>query len=418
MIEAILPNRWKSMKLRELADKCTAKNRDFAHALVLTNSAQRGIIPQTEHFGKDIAVDESIDGYYIVNNGEFVYNPRISATAPCGPIRRNHLGKTGVMSPLYTVFKLKSDNVDDKYVEYFFLSSAWYRYMKSIANYGARHDRMSITDGGFFAMPLPLPPLPEQHAIAEILTTADKLIAVKERLIAAKQKQRRWLMQNLLTGKIRLLGFSRKWERVRLGEVCKVMSSMPLSRADLSDTGHCYLHYGDIHKMERFSVDVQSYLNKKRAYVVNPKDEVLLLDGDIVFVYASEDYNGVCKYVVVKNTDNIPFISGLHTIHLRSTDSRIDNLFKEFCFQNSVVRKQMSIRSTGMKVYGLNKTEILKLQIPLPPLPEQHAISEILTIADREIELLTRELEQQKLVKKYLMQQLLTGKIRVKGVAV
>jgi type I restriction enzyme S subunit len=258
------------------------------------------------------------------------------------------------------------------------------------------------------------PPLPEQRAIAEILTTSDKLIGVKECLIAAKQKQKQWLMQNILTGKIRLPGFSGEWECVIIEKMFKVLSSLPLSRAELKDIGYCYLHYGDIHKMDRFVVDASSYLDKPRANIAEPKDELLLINGDIVFVDASEDYDGVCKYTVIKNDKNIKFISGLHTIHLRSINKKIDNAFKEFCFQNPIVKKQMVVKSNGMKVYGLSKAEILKLHIPLPPLPEQKAIAVVLTTADREIKLLKKELEQQKKIKKHLMQKLLTGKIRVK----
>jgi type I restriction enzyme S subunit len=197
---------WEKRKLGEIADKCTAKNRDFAHSLVLTNSAQRGIIPQGEHFDKDIAVDENIDGYFIVNDGEFVYNPRISITAPCGPIRRNNLGETGVMSPLYTVFKLKNNMINTTYIEYYFLSSAWYHYIESIANYGARHDRMSITDDNFFAMPILLPPLPEQHAIAAVLSTTDHEIELLKKELEQQKLTKKYLMQKLLTGKIRVKG--------------------------------------------------------------------------------------------------------------------------------------------------------------------------------------------------------------------
>jgi type I restriction enzyme S subunit len=174
---------WKTLKLCEVADKCTAKNRDFTYSLVLTNSAQHGVIPQSEHFDKDIALEENIGGYFVINDGEFVYNPRISTTAPCGPIRRNHLGETGVMSPLYTVFKLKEGLINDTYAEHYFLSSSWYKYAKNIANYGARHDRMAISDDDFFSMPIPVPPHPQQRRLAEILTTQDRLIATKQRLI-------------------------------------------------------------------------------------------------------------------------------------------------------------------------------------------------------------------------------------------
>ncbi len=205
------------------------------------------------------------------------------------------------------------------------------------------------------------------------------------------------------------------WKEVKLGEMCDVLSSIPLSRAELSDAGYCYLHYGDIHKMSRFSVDVNSYLDRKKANVEDPKDDVLLLDGDLVFVDASEDYEGVSKYVVIKNTKNIPFISGLHTIHLRSKNAEIDNGYKEFVFQNAAVKQQMKTKSTGMKVFGLNKTEIQKIIFPLPPLPEQKAIADLLSTWDTAIEKTERLIELKGKQKKWLMQNFLTGKKRLPG---
>jgi len=79
-----------------LTDKVTTKNQSFAYTLVLTNSARRGIVPQAEHFDKDIAVKENIDGHFVMQEGDLVYNPRISVSAPCGPIHRNNLGEAGL----------------------------------------------------------------------------------------------------------------------------------------------------------------------------------------------------------------------------------------------------------------------------------------------------------------------------------
>jgi type I restriction enzyme S subunit len=197
---------WESVWLREIASKSVEKNGGFKYSLVLTNSAQHGIIPQSEHFEREIAVEGNIDGYYIVNNGDFVYNPRISVTAPCGPIRRNHIRASGVMSPLYTVFRLSSDKVLDTFAEQYFLSHHWFRHMKSVANYGARHDRMNITDDDFFRMPIALPPLPEQQAIAAVLTAADREIELLMRVLEQQWQVKKYLMQQLLTGRIRTKG--------------------------------------------------------------------------------------------------------------------------------------------------------------------------------------------------------------------
>ena len=96
---------WEQRKLSEIADKVTEKNAGLQYVETFTNSAEFGIISQRDFFDHDIAKLGSLDGYYIVKNEDFVYNPRISTSAPVGPINRNKLGRTGVMSPLYTVFR-------------------------------------------------------------------------------------------------------------------------------------------------------------------------------------------------------------------------------------------------------------------------------------------------------------------------
>jgi len=405
MDKTILPSGWKIVKLCEIADKCTAKNRDFTHSLILTNSAQYGIIPQTEHFDKNIAADENIDGYFIVNNGEFVYNPRISTTAPCGPIRRNHLGKTGIMSPLYTVFKLKNDMINDTYIEYYLLSSAWYRYMESIANYGARHDRMNITDDHFFAMPVIFPPLSEQQAIAEILTTTDKLIAVKERFIAAKQKQKQWLMQNLLTGKIRLPGFSGEWRKIYLRDILTEKSEQK---------GEQVLEICSVAVREGV-INQEKHLG--RSYAAQDTSNYGVVSfGDIVYTKSpTGDFPlGIVKQSQIKYDVAVSPLYGIYTPTSYIIGLFLHLFFNSYINTNNYLKK--IVQKGAKNTINVNNQCFLMNTVSLPiDTNEQQAIANVLTTADREIDLLKKELEQQKQIKKYLMQKLLTGKIRVKG---
>lgn len=196
---------WQRTTLGAVTQKEKEKNTNFQYSLVLSNSAQHGIVPQSEQFSKEIANEENIDRYYIVRNGFFVYNPRISVTAPCGPIHMNETGNTGVMSPLYTVFSIRSvDKVDVLFLKLYLESTSWHKYMKSVANYGARHDRMNVSDDDFFLMPIPLPNLKEQQAIAEVLTCADREIEALQRDLELEKRKKKALMQLLLTGVVRV----------------------------------------------------------------------------------------------------------------------------------------------------------------------------------------------------------------------
>lgn len=195
---------WKIQPLWKISNKQKKKNSGFQYSLVLSNSAVHGIVSQDQEFDKEIANEERIDGYYIVEPGAFVYNPRISVSAPCGPININETGKTGIMSPLYTVFCISSTEVSTKFLKYYFQSSCWYRYIKGVANYGARHDRISISDGDFFNMPIALPLKAEQVAITEVLSAADREIDLLQKDIEQEKQKKKALMQLLLTGIVRV----------------------------------------------------------------------------------------------------------------------------------------------------------------------------------------------------------------------
>ncbi len=172
---------WEEVRLKDLAHKITQKNKDNSVSEVLTNSAKEGVVYQNEYFKKDIANPGNLDGYTVVEKDDFVYNPRISEEAPVGPIKRNHIG-TGVMSPLYTVFRVKDKSLLD-YLEQFFNTSIWHRYLHSVANFGARHDRMNITQADLFKLPVPLPSEQERSSIVKLMKSlSEREVLTKKEL--------------------------------------------------------------------------------------------------------------------------------------------------------------------------------------------------------------------------------------------
>ena len=188
------PN-WEEKTLSILADKVTNRNKDNSISRVLTNSAVDGVVDQSDYFDREIANKNNLDNYFIINKNDYVYNPRISVTAPVGPISRNKIG-TGVMSPLYTVFRFKNKNNNDFYEQYF-KTSHWYNYLKSVSNTGARHDRISISNDTFMNMPLPCLTDKEQQKIAECLSSLDDLISAQAEKIITLKIHKKYLMQNL-----------------------------------------------------------------------------------------------------------------------------------------------------------------------------------------------------------------------------
>ncbi|QVK11519.1 HsdR family type I site-specific deoxyribonuclease [Weissella ceti] len=173
--------------MSDISKKVIEKNVNNEFSETLTNSAEYGIISQRDFFDKDISNEKNLNTYYVVHDGDFVYNPRISNYAPVGPIKRNTLGRTGVMSPLYYVFT--TYNVDGTYLEKYFSSTKWHRFMEMNGDTGARSDRFAIKDKDFVQMPIPLPRLDEQVKIARFLKDVENLITANQQSIKIKRKR-------------------------------------------------------------------------------------------------------------------------------------------------------------------------------------------------------------------------------------
>lgn len=185
---------WEEKTLGEIATRNSNKNKEDKVSFVLTNSATQGIVSQQDYFERDIANKNNLEGYYIVAKDDFIYNPRISVHAPVGPIKRNKL-KEGVMSPLYSVFRFNENNLE--YFEYFFETIVWHKYLNSVANFGARHDRMNISNSDFFKMPIPMPCDKERQKIATYLSAIDKKIEAVQTQITKTQAFKKGLLQGM-----------------------------------------------------------------------------------------------------------------------------------------------------------------------------------------------------------------------------
>lgn len=186
---------WVQIPLSEISDKVNNKNTDKKYTITLTNSATQGIMSQSEYFDKQISNPKNIDNYYVVNNDDFVYNPRISLSAPYGPLNRNTLGFTGIMSPLYYVFKPRNINLD--YLEYYFKSTNWHKFMYQNGDTGARSDRFSISNKLFETMPIKVPVQIEQDKIGRMLKQLDDIIILEQHKVEKLNKIKKTLLNKL-----------------------------------------------------------------------------------------------------------------------------------------------------------------------------------------------------------------------------
>ena len=186
---------WELCKLSDISDKVKEKNKHGKFTETLTNSAEYGIINQRVFFDKDISNVNNLNSYYVVQNDDFVYNPRISNFAPVGPIKRNRLGRTGVMSPLYYVFRTHS--IDNNYLEKYFDTVYWHHFMELNGDTGARADRFAIKDSIFVEMPIPYPSTEEQQKIGIFFKKLDQSITLYKNKLNQRKALKKAYHQNM-----------------------------------------------------------------------------------------------------------------------------------------------------------------------------------------------------------------------------
>ena len=234
---------WQSTLLSSVFAKNTKKNTDGQITNVICNSAKQGLIPQHEYFDKDIANSDNTSGYYIIEENDFVYNPRKSSDAPYGPISSYKYPDAGIVSPLYLCFRAKGA-INPSFYEWYFRSSAWHRYVYMSGDSGARHDRVSIKDDVFFAMPISIPSAREQEHIASFLDMIDQRIDKQRALVDNLKKYKRGAIAYILSGKSNEFDVEATWTEKTLADLCcEFRSGRNISAALIHESGD-YPVYG------------------------------------------------------------------------------------------------------------------------------------------------------------------------------
>ena len=391
----IVPCEWEETRLKKMFSRVTRKNKEN-NDNVLTISAQYGLINQRDFFNKDIASDDK-SNYYLLENGEFAYNKSYSNGYPFGALKRLDMYNKGIVSPLYICFAATKENKCPDFYVHYFEAGKMNREIQAFAQEGARnHGLLNIAVDDFFNSNIVAPSIPEQEKIAEILSAQDKLIALKEKLIEEKQRRKKTLMQQLLTGKKRLYGFGEEWVDVKLGDVFAERVETNCQDLELlSVTGtNGVVPRSTIDTKDNSSEDKSKYLK--------------ICKGDIGYntmrmwqgVSALSDYEGIVSpaYTILIPSEKISvkYFSYLFKMH--------PVIFLFYRFSQGIVDDTRSL-----KYYEFAK---LHLNVPSDK-QEQEAIAEILITTDKELEILQKELDLEKKKKKALMQLLLTGIVRV-----
>ena len=247
--------------------------------------------------------------------------------------------------------------------------------------------------------PISFPPLKEQEAIAEALSEANAAIESLNALIAKKRDVKQATMQQLLAGRTRLPGFTADWKEVRLGEICEL--SLAASKKSRTDGRGRYI----IADMGSVSKD-GSFLTHKTTDV---RDDVLRT-GDLVM--PKDDIGGgqiIGKAVLVDEDER--YVLGDHVYRLRLSDGF--PAFVRYGINSYKVNIQLRSKVVGSAQLGLGRRAVLEQPISFPPLKEQEAIAEALSVMDEELEALAEQVSKMRMIKEGMMQDLLTGKVRL-----
>lgn len=384
---------WGITRLNALADKITERNKGDDISRVFTNSATEGVVDQEEYFDRHIANKNNLTNYFVVEKGDYVYNPRISTTAPVGPISKNKLG-IGVMSPLYTVFRFR--NKENDFYEHFFLTNLWHAYIKNLSNTGARHDRISISVDNFMKMPLPYASPEEQQKIADCLSSIDDLIDAESRKLRALEKYKKGLMQKLFPAKGKTLPEWRfpkfqgcgEWKYEEIGEIGEVITGKTPSTSDSA------LWDGDIQFVTPTDITENKYqYHTQRTVVKTPKMKVLPKHTIMFTCIASIGKMALSLYPCI-------------------TNQQINSIVPKSCYNNefiyySLLQKTFLIKAgfANSTLPIINKTDFSKIQVPvILDKKEQQKIADCLSEVDAMITEQSNKVEQLKAHKKGLVQ--------------
>lgn len=405
----VIPSDWEVLQLGDLFDFKNGLNKEkkfFGLGTPIVNYMDvykyRGLTAK-DLAGKVTLSKQELDNYS-AKKGD-VFFTRTSETV-------DEIGLTSVIlddvaDTVFSGFLLrarpKSNTLENNYKKYCFSPRSVRKQITSKSSYTTR----ALTNGRLLSqVKISVPQKSEQTAIATALSDADALITGLEKLIAKKRNIKQGAMQELLKPK-------KGWEEKTYGEVFDFLTTANYSRADINQGGTSkYIHYGDIHTKWDSFVDIgESDLPSVRDEQVSGYP--FIKEGDIVMADASEDYAGVGKSVEVTNLNGARVISGLHTFLMRDRVGTFIHGFRGYIHSIKSVKYQFDRLATGLKVYGISKNNLRTVMIPVPPKEEQTIIERTLRDMGAEITQLEEKLKKLKNVKQGMMQNLLTGKIRL-----
>lgn len=386
---------------------------DIQYQLVTAKRNRGGIVPRSKLLGKEIKTKTQ----FFVNANDFLISKRQIVHGACGVVPSDLDG--AIVSNEYAVLQVK-DGLLLSYLNYY-CHSIHFQQTCFQASVGVDIEKMIFNLRSWMSFKIHLPPIEEQHKIAEILGAWDEAITLTERLIEGKQKRKKGLMQQLLTGKVRFPGFEGSdewletkigrfpadWDLVTLGSLGSFSKGSGIKKSELVENGLPCVRYGEIYTIHHFQIkEFRSFIRSETA-----SKSKKIYAGDLLFAGSGETLKEIGKCVAYTGDEEA--YAGGDIIILRL--SKGNPKFLGFLLNNDIITRQKYSLGQGQSVVHIYARHLKNILVPLPSLEEQGKIATILQACDEEITLLRQKAAALREQKKGLMQQLLTGKVRVKG---
>ena len=387
----IVPEEWKEASFSTLFTSTSDYTDDLDKYPLYSLTIEDGVTPKTERYERSHLVKKE-DSYKIVRPNDYAYNPM---NLRFGAVARHKGDMPVAVSGYYDIFTTVHES-DLPFMDSFLTCGPMITYYNRVST-GSLVEKQRVHFSQFLEFVLPLPSINERTKIAAILTTQDKVIELKEKRLAQKQRQKKHLMQQLLTGRKRLPGFNGTWKTDRLGKLFFERKETNCENLEmLAITGtQGIIPRKELDLKDNSSEDKSKYL---RVCV-----------GDIGYntmrmwqgVSAYSNYEGIVSpaYTILKPS------SSINAKYFAYLFKMPEIIFLFYRFSQGLVDDTRNLKYENFK----------KIKVCYPPdMKEQTAIAEVLSTADHEIDLLQQDIEQEKQKKKALMQLLLTGIVRVK----
>lgn len=325
-----------------------------------------------------MSVDNPCSSQFVLKEGDIVF-ARTGAT-----VGKTYLYKTSdgelVYAGFLICFSLNENEVVPYYIKAYTETSMYNNWVRVISQ---RSGQPGINSFEYGSLVLPIPPLAEQKKIAEILCTWDDAIEKQSKLIEKLELRKRGLMQRLLTGKTRLPGFTEPWKKIKLGDVCCIVTGRLDANAMVSNGEYPFFTCAkEVYKINNYSFDT----------------EALLVSGNGEYVGYVHYYKG--KFNAYQRTY---VLDGFNC-----------NIFYMYYALKQYLPKRIMRTKSNSNTPYIVKDTLFDMELLLPSDVEQKLIAKLISSADKEIETQRKKLETLRQQKQGLMQQLLTGKIRVR----